>query len=173
MRQCPNQDHEQTFSSKEHCKSRNGALGRTQVSWPAKASLDATCLAKGCTAMIANLIWNSGCEPRPTKNLVCHRTVVFATDSSREHQECSWCVHGSGTIAVIDTVVVQRRISAKVCTGSSAAGATFTSSRKSAESNHATTVARIGQLHVARQKPPPTSTLWQSSLTRGCLMVLE
>ena len=172
MRQCPNQDHEQTFISKEHCKSRNG-LGQTQASWPATASLDTTCLMQGDTAMIANLVWNSCCEPRLTKNLVRRRTVVFAADSSRGHQECSWCVHGSCTMAVIDTVVVQRRISAKVCTGSSAAGATFTSSRKSAESNHATTVARIGQLHVARQKPPPTSTLWQSSLTRGCLIVLE
>ncbi|CAE7441903.1 unnamed protein product [Symbiodinium natans] len=35
-------------------------------------------------------------------------------------------MHGSCTIAVVDTAVVQRRISAQVCTGSPAAGATFT-----------------------------------------------
>ena len=105
----------------------------------------------------------------PEEGGVCKRRDLQPRSG---HQECMWRMHGSCTIALTNTVV-QRCISAKVCTGSSAAGATFTSSRKSAESNHTTTVARIGQLRVARQKPPPTSTLWQSSLTRACMVVLE
>ena len=51
---------------------------------------------------------------------------LYCTGVFKSRTPPIWHMHGSCTIAVLDTAVVQRRISPQVCTGSPATGATFT-----------------------------------------------